>query len=82
MKCNVTLKVLASCFLGVSIIGSTIAIASCNKPTPQRTLMIYMCGSDLESSEGLATFNLNQMMSTNINLNYLNIIIETGGAAE
>jgi hypothetical protein len=41
-----------------------------------------MCGSDLESSQGLATFNLNQIMATEINLNYLNIIIETGGAKE
>lgn len=43
------------------------------------TLMIYLCGSDLESRGGAATVDLSEIMSANISEN-LNIIVETGGA--
>ena len=43
------------------------------------TVMIYMCGADLESSYGLATADLNEMCAAGIS-DKVNIIIETGGA--
>ena len=46
------------------------------------TIMIYMCGSDLESDSsngGLATANLKEIMSVSLPSN-VNVIIETGGA--
>jgi hypothetical protein len=42
------------------------------------TIMIYMCGTDLESRSGMATADLNEMLNSEISDN-LNIIIETGG---
>lgn len=43
------------------------------------TLMVYLCGSDLESRGGTATIDLGEIMSADISPN-LNIIVETGGA--
>lgn len=45
------------------------------------TLMVYMCGSDLESEAGAATMDMIEMMEANIDES-LNIIVETGGANE
>ncbi|MCQ2433527.1 MAG: clostripain-related cysteine peptidase, partial [Clostridia bacterium] len=42
------------------------------------TIMIYMCGTDLESKYGMATSDLKEMMAANIADN-VNIIVETGG---
>ena len=43
------------------------------------TLMVYMCGSDLESEGGSATFDLYEMLD-GIEGDNLNLIVETGGA--
>ncbi|MBN2878680.1 MAG: peptidase C11 [Clostridia bacterium] len=43
------------------------------------TIMVYMCGSDLESRSGMATADLNEMLHATIADN-VNIIVETGGA--
>ncbi len=45
------------------------------------TIMIYMCGSDLESRAGAATADLQEMMKAQIADN-VNILIETGGSPE
>lgn len=44
------------------------------------TLMVYLCGSDLESEHSMATADLNEMLHANLNDNKVNIIVETGGA--
>ena len=45
------------------------------------TIMIYMCGSDLESGGGYATTDLKEMLAvTESQPDDVNIIIETGGA--
>ena len=46
------------------------------------TIMIYMCGSNLESDSdgGLATDNITEILSVNNMPDNVNIIIETGGA--
>ena len=44
------------------------------------TIMIYICGSDLESENGMATADINEMLHANLNDEHVNIIIETGGA--
>lgn len=44
------------------------------------TLMIYLCGSDLESEHSMATADLNEMLHANLNDDKVNIIVETGGA--
>ena len=45
------------------------------------TVMLYLCGSDLESEGAAATLDLEEIMEANISDN-LNIIVETGGATE
>ena len=45
----------------------------------QSTLMIYMCGSDLETRNGAATKNIAEMLQAEKNPD-VNIIIQTGGA--
>ena len=44
------------------------------------TLMVYLCGSDLESENGMATADLNEMLHAKLNDDRVNIIVETGGA--
>lgn len=52
------------------------------KPKDKYTIMIYMCGSDLESSDGayLATADLKEICSIADQPDNVNIIVETGGA--
>ncbi|MGX8704385.1 MAG: clostripain-related cysteine peptidase, partial [bacterium] len=44
-----------------------------------RTLFIYMCGSNLESRQGLASKNIDELLSANVSSD-LNIVLQTGGA--
>ena len=44
------------------------------------TIMIYMCGSDLESGSTFATKDINEILSVSGQPDNVNIIIETGGA--
>ena len=44
------------------------------------TIMVYMCGTDLESRSGMATNDLNEMLSADFSDN-VNIIVYTGGCA-
>ncbi len=44
------------------------------------TVMVYICGSDLESENGMATADINEMLHANLDDEHVNIIIETGGA--
>ncbi len=43
------------------------------------TIMVYMCGTDLESKYGMATNDLNEMLHATLNDDNVNIIVETGG---
>jgi hypothetical protein len=43
------------------------------------TIMVYMCGSDLESQDGTATSDLQEMLYSEFS-DKVNIIVETGGA--
>lgn len=44
------------------------------------TVMIYICGSDLESEHSMATADLNEMLHANLDDEHVNVIVETGGA--
>ncbi len=44
------------------------------------TVMVYICGSDLESENGMATADLNEMLHANLDDDHVNVIVETGGA--
>ena len=44
------------------------------------TIMIYLCGADLESGSGLATADIKEILKVNNQPDDVNIIIETGGS--
>lgn len=44
------------------------------------TILIYMCGADLESESGLATSDIKEILSVNNQPDNVNIVIETGGS--
>ena len=46
------------------------------------TIMIYMCGSDLESKNGLAAMDIKELLSIANQPDDVNIILETGGASK
>ena len=43
------------------------------------TIMVYMCGADLESQNGMATADLKEMLSADLSDN-INLVIYTGGS--
>ena len=45
-----------------------------------KTLFIYMCGSNLETKQGLAGKNIDELLTASVG-DDVNIVIETGGAA-
>ena len=47
----------------------------------QVTVMVYMCGSDLESDGGAATADLNEMLYATLS-DSVHVVIETGGASK
>ena len=61
--------------------------ASCNVTVSEvtadkYTVMIYMCGADLESENQLATDDIQEILSVKNKPDDVNIIIETGGASQ
>lgn len=49
--------------------------------TDTATIMVYMCGADLESRSGMASRDLQEMLAANVGDN-VNLIIYTGGAKQ
>lgn len=49
------------------------------KVEEKRTFMIYMVGSDLESSNGFASYDLDDITTSNVNLEENNIVVMLGG---
>ena len=45
-----------------------------------RTFMMYMVGSDLESSGSIATFDLNDIVGKNVDLDNTNVVLMVGGS--
>ena len=45
--------------------ASAAAYADETEAQAERTVMLYLCGSDLESSAGMATYNLEQILRAN-----------------
>ena len=43
------------------------------------TIMVYLCGTDLESENGMGTADLNEMLHATIDDEHVNVIVETGG---
>jgi len=47
----------------------------------EMTMMVYMCGTDLESRSGMATSDLQEMLNANISDN-VNLLVYTGGCRD
>ena len=58
----------------------TCTVTVANVALDEWTIMIYMCGADLESDSGLATSDLKEILSVAGQPDDVNIIVETGGA--
>jgi len=83
-------KILSLLLLCAVIASSLSLLSSCGKtngenrpgntsaPTDGRTLFIYMCGSNLETKQGLAGKNIDEILSADTG--DLNVVIQTGGA--
>ena len=48
----------------------------------KKTLMVYMVGSNLETTYGLASLDIAEMINSNYDLNNMNVLLYTGGAKE
>ncbi|MBQ6661003.1 MAG: peptidase C11 [Lachnospiraceae bacterium] len=69
-------------------VDNTVAKGSRNKYTTIKgngkdtvTILVYMCGTDLESKHGMATNDLSEMASAKLGSN-VNIIVYTGGCSK
>lgn len=81
----VTAKSTGNVTITVTALGDTTKKATCSIEvvTPQSdawTIMIYMCGADLESESGLASGDIDEMLKVTGQSDKTNIIIQTGGA--
>lgn len=61
--------------------GYTASTTVTVKDSDEWTLMIYMCGSDLESNSSYATLSLKEICSVGNKPNGVNVIVQTGGAS-
>ena len=59
---------------------ATLKVTTVEAPSNDWTILIYMCGADLESENALATSDLQEILSVNNQPSDVNIVIETGGA--
>ncbi|MBO6046291.1 MAG: hypothetical protein J6P61_00925 [Erysipelotrichaceae bacterium] len=69
--------------LNTSIVGGTRKKYTTLKGNgkDEMTLMVYMCGTDLESRSGMATSDLNEMLKATTTNSKLHILVYTGGCA-
>ena len=72
-------RIIAICLLAAVLLSVLSACGEGNSGTVEgKTLFIYMCGSNLESKQGLASKNIDELLSADIG--DMNIVIQTGGA--
>ena len=67
----------------LSIIFLLIAASACahaEQPRKKATVMVYMCGSDLESGSAAATRVLGEMRASRFNLDEVNVVALLGGS--
>lgn len=67
-------------YFDASAEGETISSGGIGSTEPGWTLMIYLCGSDLESEGSMASMNLEEMCNASIPED-VNVLVETGGSS-
>lgn len=83
----VTGKSVGKATITATALGDTSKKATCavEVVTPQSdawTIMIYMCGADLESESALASGDIAEMLAVSGQSDKTNVIIQTGGASK
>ncbi len=63
-----------------SFVFLTFTSKSTKNGPKERTFMIYMVGSDLESSGGIASFDLKDLTSSSVDLDSTNVVLIVGGS--
>ncbi len=68
--------------LAVVLVLACVALCACvgQAPSSSRTLLIYMCGSNLETRQGLAGKNLDELLAADIPQD-TRVVIQTGGSS-
>ena len=69
-------------FIAAGLTTLALLLSGCNfvfGGKAQYTIMVYMCGADLESDGGLASSDINEMCYAQNKPDNVNIIIQTGG---
>ena len=78
-KNNIIIILLSSLILVLLVLFIFIAFSS-KKTNLSRTIMIYMVGSDLESGNGLATVDLNEINYNLMDKDNINVLLIAGGS--
>lgn len=55
---------------------------STNNPNKYRTFMLYMVGSDLETTGSIATFDLKDIVGSKMDLDNVNVLVMAGGSKQ
>ena len=74
-----TLCAFIGLFLTVNVCCSGLGEAAGATEKATRTILLYACGSDLEENYGMATWNLCQILESEIT-DDVNVLVMTGGA--
>lgn len=74
--------ILGIALIFIIAITSIILFKNFNTKKVNRTIMIYMVGSDLESQNSLATYDLKDIVPENIDLENNNILLMIGGSTK
>lgn len=79
-KIWLTLGLSAFVLLIVSVLFLTMGNSFGKTGSKNRTIMIYMVGSDLETDGSMGTYDLKDITSSNVNLEENNVVLMVGGA--
>ncbi|MDD3409737.1 MAG: clostripain-related cysteine peptidase [Eubacteriales bacterium] len=74
-------RLLSLCLAAALLLCALSALAEEKSALPEWTVMLYLCGTDLESEKMCATVNLGEICDT-VSNESVNFVIETGGAQE
>ena len=72
------MKIRAICIAAVLAIACVL-LGGCAQGPSERTLLIYLCGSNLETKQGLAGKNIDELLDADIPTG-TRVVIQTGGA--
>ena len=72
-----TIGMIALCTIVFAVMGFGVA----EEPSRRKlTLMVYMCGSNLESQYGLASEDIKEMLASGVNDQEVSVLVMTGGS--